>query len=208
MTSISGTLGLIGEVIGGVEHDLVAAAGADMKAQAALDAEVHQQIHHAAALENAADISRADIFRQLAAPDAKLGAQRDKSHAVGAEQLQIRRLGGRGDVLLQFLAGFAAFGETVGENDAGFDAFLADIFDDGKHGLCIDRDDGQRDFSRHIDDARIRFQSENFRPPRIDRHDLGSIEAEVLQVFKNIDGVMIAVAGADNSEAIGFEKRR
>ena len=117
MTSISGTLGLIGEIVGGVEHDLVAAAGADVKAEAALGAEVHQQIHHAAALKDAADIAGADILRQLAAPDAKLGAQRDKAHAVGAEQLEIRRFGGGGDILLEFLAGFAALGETVGEND-------------------------------------------------------------------------------------------
>src|SRR4029434_531607 len=50
---------LVGEIIGGIEHDLVAAAGADMKTQAALGARVHDEIHHAAALKNAANVSRA-----------------------------------------------------------------------------------------------------------------------------------------------------
>src|SRR5207249_3998112 len=86
-------LSLIGQVVGGVEHDLVAAAGADVKTQAPFDPEVHQQIHHAAALKNAADVAGADILWQLAAPYAELGTQRDKSHTVGAEQFQIRRLG-------------------------------------------------------------------------------------------------------------------
>jgi hypothetical protein len=71
-----------------------------MEAESAFDAEVHQQIHHAATLKDAADVAGANIFRQLAAPDAELGAQRDEPHAVGSEQFQIRRSGRGGEVVL------------------------------------------------------------------------------------------------------------
>ena len=91
---------------------------------------------------------------------------------------------------------------------AGFDAFLADILDDRHHRLGVHRDHCERQFPGHIEDAGIRFQSENFRPSGIDRHDLRYVEAHVLQIFENVDGVVIAVAGADDGETIGFEKRR
>ncbi len=57
------TLGLISEIIGGVEDNLVAPAGAEVKAEAAFSACVYQQIHHAAALKDTADVSRAEILR-------------------------------------------------------------------------------------------------------------------------------------------------
>ena len=37
-----GTFGLVAKIVGGVEHDFVAAAGAEVKSQTALDAKVHQ----------------------------------------------------------------------------------------------------------------------------------------------------------------------
>ncbi len=79
------TFGLIGKIVGGIEHDLVAAAGANVKAEAPFGTRHHQQIHHAAALKNAADVAGAQRLRKLAAPNAEFCAHRNKSHAVGAE---------------------------------------------------------------------------------------------------------------------------
>ncbi len=109
-------------------------------------------------------------------------------------------------MLLQFFTSIAAFGKTIGEDDTGLHAFLADLFDNRKHGLRIDRDDRERDFSRNVDEAGIRFQTENFRAPRIDRHDVGGVEAEILQVLEDIDCIVITLAGADNGKTIRFEE--
>ena len=52
------------------------------------------------------------------------------------------------------------------------------------------------------------MEAENLRAAGIDRHDFGDIEAEVLEILKHVDGVVIALAGADNRDAIGLKKRR
>jgi len=90
----------IGEIVGGVEHDLVAAAGADMKVETALGAGDHQEIHHAAALEKAADVAGAQVVRQRAAPDAEPGAHRHEAHAIGAEKFQPRGFCGARQIFL------------------------------------------------------------------------------------------------------------
>ena len=73
--------------------------------------------------------------------------------------------------------------------------------------MSINRNHRQRQFAGDVDDARIRFQPEDLGTARIDRHDFRYVEAEVLQILENIDGVVIAVAGADDGETIGFEQR-
>ena len=200
------TVSLIVEIIGGVQNNLVAAAGADVKAQMAFRAGVDQQIHHAAALKDAADVTRAEILRQLAAPDAELGADRNEPHAIGSKQFYARRFGGVGQLLLQLLSHFAALGETVGENDSRLDAFFTRLPNDRRDSLVIDGDDGQGNLTRNIENAWISFQSENFRAAGVDRHDAGRIESHGLQIFEYIDRVMIAVAGADNGKTVGFEE--
>ena len=56
-----------------------------MKPETALSAEDHDQVHHAAALEDAADVAGAKIFWQFAAPNTQLGGHRNKTHAVGTK---------------------------------------------------------------------------------------------------------------------------
>ena len=110
--------------------------------------------------------------------------------------------------MLDLLSRFAAFGETVGENHRGRDAFSADILDDGEHVLGIDGNHRERQLARNVEYARISLQPEDFGTAWIDRHDFRCVETEVLEILKNIDGVVIAVAGADDGETIGFEERR
>ena len=116
--------------------------------------------------------------------------------------------GGFGQLLLQLFSRFAAFGEAVGKNDSGLDAFFPRIFDNRRNCLVIDGDHRQRNFPGHIENARIGFQSKDFRASRIDWDDAGWIEPHVLQILENIHGVVIAVAGADNGETVGLEERR
>ena len=85
--------------------------------------------------------------------------------------------------------------------------FLPTILDDGEHVLGIDGNHRERQLARNVEYARISLQPEDFGTARIDRHDFRYVETEVLQILKNIDGVVIAVAGADDGETIGFEER-
>ena len=101
-------LGLIVEIIGGVEDNLVASAGAEMETEAAFSACVDQEIHHAAALEDAADVTGAEIFRKLAAPDSELRADRNEPHAVGAQKFYTCRFGSFGQLLLQLFSCFTS----------------------------------------------------------------------------------------------------
>ncbi len=109
--------------------------------------------------------------------------------------------------MLQFFSRFAAFGEAVCEDDAGFNAFSTGLLDDGNDRLIVDGDDRESDFAGHVSDAGIGFQTKNFRTARIDRNNLRLIETHVLQVLENIHRVMIALAGADDRETIGFKER-
>ena len=201
-------LGLICEIVGGVEDNLVAAAGAEVKAEAAFSARVDQEIHHAAALKDAADVSRAEILRQLAAPDAELGAHRNEPHAIGSEKFDAGRFCGFGQLLLQLFSCLATFGEAVGKNDSGLDAFFPRIFDNGRHCFIVDRDHCQGNFSRDFENARIGFQSENLGTAGVDGYDARRVEPHALQIPKYVDRVVIAVAGANNRKTVGFEERR
>ncbi len=109
---------------------------------------------------------------------------------------------------MQFLSRFPAFGKTVGEDDAGLHAFLAGFFNNGNDSLVIHRDHGEGNFARHVGDAWVGFQTEYFGTTRIDWNDPRRIKAHILQILENIDGVVIAIAGADDRQAIGFEERR
>src|SRR6516164_5879915 len=91
-------LGLIGEIVGSVEDNLVAPAGAQVEAELALSAGVYHQVHHAAALKDAADVAGAEIFRQLAAPDSQLRAHRNEAHAIRAQKFYPCRFGGFGQL--------------------------------------------------------------------------------------------------------------
>jgi hypothetical protein len=177
-----------------------------VKAEAAFSPCVDQEIHHAAALKNTADVSCAEIFWQLATPDAQLGADRNEPHAIGSEKFDACGFCGFSQLLLQLFSRLAAFGEAVGKDHSRFDAFFPRLLNDGRHDLVIDRDNRQGDFTRNLENTRICFQSENLRTARVDRHDARQVEPHVLQILENIHSVMIAVAGADNGETIGFEE--
>src|SRR4030095_8403077 len=99
-----GALGLIFEIVRGVEDYLVAAAGTEVKAEAAFGACVDQEIHHPTTLKDAADISGTEVFRQFAAPDSEFGADRDESHAIRSEKFDACRSGGFSQLLLQLFS--------------------------------------------------------------------------------------------------------